>query len=77
MMSDIYEKWYIDNDERIQKLSPEEKKKLMNSVNEYIREKKDLDSYYENGLENIDYDTFDDKDRLVDLLYKKLLPFLH
>ncbi len=77
IMSDIYEKWYIDNDERIPRLSPEEKKKLMDSVNEYIREKKVLDSYYENGLENIDYDTFDDKDRQVDLLYKKLLPFLH
>lgn len=67
MISDIYEQWYIDNDERIKTLNEKEKKDLLNSIKDYLQKKKES-----SDLLMFDFDSYEEKERQVEMLYKKL-----
>lgn len=78
MMADIYEKWYIDNDERINVLSIEEKKKLLSSIEEY--KKKHIQ--YINSLNPFaplnDFNKLDPDEiwNQMEMLYKKIQQYI-
>lgn len=80
MMADIFEQWYVENDERIKVLSTEEKEKLLSSIEEF----KEKRNQYRDQLNS--FGLFDDFDKLetdldemwnqIEMLYKKLKQYI-
>lgn len=76
MMADIFKKWYIDNPDRIQELSTQEKETLMRQIKEYLDGRKRCNDVLEAGDYNSYFEMMDDHDSQLRMLYKKIGKYL-
>lgn len=68
MISEIYEKWYVDNDEKINTLPKKEKEKLLANIQKYS----ELSKEKRNAKDSGDIEKVFDLTEEMELLYRKL-----